>query len=171
MKQASSLPSYNFLFLGRSSGVWRRTAPVNKHNALMQHLHKIVKTRKRAGACEQMQTECKQLSTAGHHQQCAQKNNTSTCTESALANSALIVWPSQMLGSLKRTYSGSGVQVVCRGESTKTGVHTHTHDPIRHSVLTVLLEDPGDCFMHILLQFCTVKAEAALEGDQTNSLC
>lgn len=61
--------------------------------------------------------------------------------------------------------------MVCRGESTKTGVHTHTHDPIRRGVLTVLLEDPGDCFMHILLQFCTVKAEAALEGDQTNRLC
>lgn len=35
----------------------------------------------------------------------------------------------------------------------------------------MLLEDPGDCFMHMLLQFGTVEAEAALEGDQTNRLC
>ena len=41
----------------------------------------------------------------------------------------------------------------------------------RRSVLTVLLEDPGDCFMHMLLQFGTVEAGAALEGDQTNRLC
>lgn len=76
-----------------------------------------------------------------------------------------------MLGSLKRAYSRSGVEVVCSGESTKAHVHTHTHAPNKCSVLTVLLEDPGDCFMHILLQFGTVEAEAALEGDQTNSLC
>lgn len=59
--------------------------------------------------------------------------------------------------------------MVHRGESTKA--HVHTHAPNRRSVLTVLLEDPGDCFMHMLLQFGTVEAEAALEGDQTNSLC
>lgn len=41
----------------------------------------------------------------------------------------------------------------------------------RAALLTVPLEDPGDRFVHILLQFCGVEAEAALEGDQTNSLC
>lgn len=71
-----------------------------------------------------------------------------------------------MLGSLNET---SGV--LCRGGSTETNVHMHARAPIKRAVLTVPLEDPGDCFMHILLQFCTVKAEAALEGDQTNSLC
>lgn len=35
----------------------------------------------------------------------------------------------------------------------------------------MLLEDPGDRFIHILLQFGTVEAEVALEGDQTNNLC
>lgn len=39
MKQAGSLPSYSFLFLGKSSGVWRRTAPVEKHQALMLWAH------------------------------------------------------------------------------------------------------------------------------------
>lgn len=39
------------------------------------------------------------------------------------------------------------------------------------SVLTVLLKDPGDGFVHMLLQFGSVNAEVALEGKQTNSLC
>lgn len=39
------------------------------------------------------------------------------------------------------------------------------------SVLTVLFEDSGDGFIHMLLQFGTVEAEAALKGEQTNSLC
>lgn len=39
MKQASSLPSYNFLFLGRSRGIWRRTAPGDKHQPSIEHLH------------------------------------------------------------------------------------------------------------------------------------
>lgn len=56
--------------------------------------------------------------------------------------------------------------MVCSGGATETNVHTHTHTPIRWSVLTVLLEDSGDCFMHILLQFCTVEVEAALEGNK-----
>lgn len=47
----------------------------------------------------------------------------------------------------------------------------HTHTMNKCSVLTMLLEDPGDCFIHMLLQFGTVEAEAALEEDQTNSLC
>lgn len=60
--------------------------------------------------------------------------------------------------------------MVSSGESTKA--HTHSLAPSRRSsVLTVLLEDPSDYFMHILLQFGTVEAEAALEEDQTNSLC
>ncbi len=59
--------------------------------------------------------------------------------------------------------------MVSSGESTKA--HTHSHGPNGRSVLTVLLEDSGDYFMHILLQFGTVEAEAALEEDQTNSLC
>lgn len=41
---------------------------------------------------------------------------------------------------------------------------------VRLTVLTVLLEDPYDCFVHMLQQFCTVNAEAALEGVKTNSL-
>lgn len=72
--------------------------------------------------------------------------------------------------SLNWTHSGSGVQLAEYSEQ-KPGVHTRSHASIRRSVLTMLLEDPCDCFMHILLQFCTVKAEAALEGDKTNSLC
>lgn len=34
----------------------------------------------------------------------------------------------------------------------------------------MLLENPYDCFVHMLLQFCTVNTEAALEGVKTNSL-
>lgn len=39
------------------------------------------------------------------------------------------------------------------------------------STLTVLLENPGDRLIHILLQFGAAEAEAALEGDKTNSHC
>lgn len=39
-------------------------------------------------------------------------------------------------------------------------VHTHTN-----RTLTVLLEDPGDAFVHMLLQFGAVEAEAALKGE------
>lgn len=41
---------------------------------------------------------------------------------------------------------------------------------VRPTVLTVLLENPDDCFVHMLLQFGTVKAEATLERVKTNSL-
>lgn len=41
----------------------------------------------------------------------------------------------------------------------------------RYGALTMLLEDPGDAFVHMLLQFGIVEAEAALKGEQTNSLC
>lgn len=43
-----------------------------------------------------------------------------------------------------------------------------SHATVRLTVLTVLLQDPYDCFVHMLLQFCSVKAEVALEGDKTN---
>lgn len=72
-----------------------------------------------------------------------------------------------MLGSLNQACSGSGVQVVLQRRVYKAS-RSHAN---RGSVLTMLLEDPGDCFMHMLLQFGTVEAEAALEGDQTNRLC
>lgn len=42
-----------------------------------------------------------------------------------------------------------------------------SHATVRLTVLTVLLEDSYDCFVHMLLQFCTIKAEIALEGDKT----
>lgn len=176
MKQASSLPSYSFLFLGRSSGVWRRTAPAQKHRALQSALEsKPPPPEEPADAREQIQTEPKQLRAAGRHQRRAQKNNTRAPAQNLRCPTVRLLFScrslEQMLGSLKQAHGGSGVQAVRGGESTKTGVHTHTHAPIRRSVLTVLLEDPGDCFVHILLQFGTVKTEGALEGDQTNSLC
>lgn len=37
---------------------------------------------------------------------------------------------------------------------------------ITHSVLTMLLEDTGDGFIHILLQFGAGEVEAALKGDK-----
>lgn len=43
-----------------------------------------------------------------------------------------------------------------------------SHAIVRLTVLTVLLQDPYDCFVHVLLQFCTVKAEVALERDETD---
>lgn len=49
---------------------------------------------------------------------------------------------------------------------------TRSHARTRQTrALTVLLEDPGDAFVHMLLQFGIVEAEAALKGEQTNSLC
>lgn len=45
-----------------------------------------------------------------------------------------------------------------------------SHATVRRTVLTVLLEDPYDCFVHMLLQFCAVNAEAALEGVKTYNL-
>lgn len=44
------------------------------------------------------------------------------------------------------------------------------HATVRPTVLTVLLKDPYDCFVHMLLQFCTLKAEVALKGDKIMSL-
>lgn len=78
-----------------------------------------------------------------------------------------------MLGSLKIHVQGGQQSkwFAAEMQQHETNIHTHTHTPIRWSVLTVLLEDSGDCFVHILLQFCTVEAEAALEGDKTNGLC
>lgn len=58
----------------------------------------------------------------------------------------------------------------CREEVIKSSPHMCSHATVRLTVLTMLLEDPDDCFVHILLQFCTVNAEAALEGVKTNSL-
>lgn len=72
--------------------------------------------------------------------------------------------------TLKWTYSRSGVQDDCRGEVIKSSPHMCSHATVRLTVLTVLFEDPDDCFVHILLQFCTVNAEAALEGVKTNGL-
>lgn len=57
------------------------------------------------------------------------------------------------------------------GALTKTGVHTCSQVSNRRSVLTVSPEDPDDCLLNILLQFCTVKIEAALEVDKIHSLC
>lgn len=52
----------------------------------------------------------------------------------------------------------------------KSSRHMCAHATVRLTVLTVLLQDPYDCFVHMLLQFCTVKAEVALEGDKIISL-
>lgn len=58
----------------------------------------------------------------------------------------------------------------CRGEVIKSSPNMCSRVTVRLTVLTMLLEDPYDCFVHMLLQFCTVNAEAALEGVKTNSL-
>lgn len=58
----------------------------------------------------------------------------------------------------------------CRGEVIKSSPHMCSHATVKLIVLTVLLEDPYDCFVHMLLQFCTVNVEAALKGAKTNSL-
>lgn len=62
------------------------------------------------------------------------------------------------------------MQDACRREVIKSTPHMCSHATVRRTVLTVLLEDPYDCFMHMLLQFCAVNAEAALEGVKTYNL-
>lgn len=75
-----------------------------------------------------------------------------------------------MLATPGRSYSSSRVQAHCRGASMKSSRHMCVHATVRLTVLTVLLQDPDDCFVHMLLQFCTLKAEVALEGDKIMSL-
>lgn len=59
----------------------------------------------------------------------------------------------------------------CRGGVIKSSPHMCSHTTVGLTVLTVLLEDSYDCFVHMLLQFCTVNAEAALgESKQTTLL-
>lgn len=67
--------------------------------------------------------------------------------------------------TLKWTYSRSGVQAGCRGQVIKCSLHMCSQAAARPTVLTVLLEDPDDCFVHMLLQFGTVNAEATLERE------
>lgn len=69
---------------------------------------------------------------------------------------------------LERKGPTGGFQADCRGGSIKSSPHMCSHATARLTVLTVLLEDPYDCFVHMLLQFCPVKAEAALEGDKAS---
>lgn len=169
MKQGGSPPSYSFLFLGRSSGVWRRTAPDDKHSVLLQHLHIYNNPRpKTNGAC--VRTEHRRISNAGH-QQSGQKN-ISTCSETTL-NNALIVQPALTEADVQASNTGLE-QVRCPSSSlcrANKGSCSHARNLNKRSVLTMLLEDPGDCFIHMLLQFGTAEVEAALKGDQTNNLC
>ena len=171
MKQASSLPSYNFLFLGRSSGVWRRTAPEDTHSILLLHLHAVKRPAptavERTDTCEQIQT-----STAGHHQWSAERQHqhihwTSAAKQWTYCSAASHLSSCQdPKTGLRQVTSASGLQWRVNKDSCSRARTIN-----KGSVHTVLLKDPGDDFIHMLLQFGSVEAEGALKGKQTNSLC